>query len=230
VEEDGSFNLHVPANIPLELQILDADGLSLASCSWIWVKNNEPRGCIGCHEDPELVPENGLVAAIAKPSLELVLPHERRRSIDFLHDVRPIIQSRCVSCHKTGGTSPWLDESLDSAGPVSSDHPDGPYERLLGHRREKNAGKFPGWKCVPVGKARTSPLIWHLFGRNTSRPWDAPLPAGTLRPVPAANGGILSEDERRTFVEWIDTGAQWDSRSSQNDTVTRQHSRDSAKP
>jgi Tol biopolymer transport system component len=230
VEEDGSFNLHVPANIPLELQILDADGLSLASCSWIWVKNNEPRGCIGCHEDQELVPENRLVTAVAKPSLELVLPPERRRSVDFLHDVEPIIRSRCVSCHKTGGTTPRLDESPDPARTSSGDHPDGPYERLLDHRQEENVGKVPGWRYVTAGRARTSPLIWHIFGRNTSQPWDPPLPAGAFRPMPPLNGGMLSEDERRTFVEWIDTGAQWDSRSSRNGTVTRQNSRDTAKP
>jgi hypothetical protein len=24
--------------------------MALRSCSWIWAKNHEPRGCIGCHE------------------------------------------------------------------------------------------------------------------------------------------------------------------------------------
>ena len=35
---------------------LDDDGLAVASCDWIWVKQREFRGCIGCHEDPELTP------------------------------------------------------------------------------------------------------------------------------------------------------------------------------
>ena len=61
VEEDGSFNVEIPANTPIELQILDADGMALRSCGWIWAKNHEPRGCIGCHEDNELTPENRFV-------------------------------------------------------------------------------------------------------------------------------------------------------------------------
>ena len=38
-------------------RLLDADGMGLRSCTWIWVRNNEPRGCIGCHEDGELTPD-----------------------------------------------------------------------------------------------------------------------------------------------------------------------------
>jgi hypothetical protein len=198
VEADGSFNLHVPADIPIELQILDADGLALASCSWIWIKNNEPHGCIGCHEDPELVPENRLVAAIAKPSIELILPPERRRSVDFSHDVKPVLQTRCVTCHKTGGAKPLLDMSQDPAGTAA----EGLYRALL------DRGKY-----VTVGRARTSPLIWHLFGRKTSRPWDPPATAASVKLMPPIGGNALSEAERRIFIEWIDTGAHWDARS-----------------
>jgi len=58
VEADGSFNVEVPADVPLLLQTLDERGLALATCGWFWVKPREKRGCIGCHEDPERVPEN----------------------------------------------------------------------------------------------------------------------------------------------------------------------------
>ena len=37
----------------LQLQLLDSQGLALRTCSWIWAKNHEPRGCIGCHEPPD---------------------------------------------------------------------------------------------------------------------------------------------------------------------------------
>jgi Hydrazine synthase alpha subunit middle domain len=230
VEADGSFNLHVPANTPIELQILDSHGLSLASCSWIWVKNNEPRGCIGCHEDPELVPENQLVAAIAKPSLELILPPERRRSVDFLRDVKPVIQARCIACHQTGGSKPWLDDRRESARTGRSDDPDLSYEILLNLHQEGNPGKVGGTRYITAGRARTSPLIWHLFGRNTSQPWDLPMPTAVFKPMPPADGVRLSEDERRIFVEWIDTGAQWDSQSSQAEPAARQTSRGTPKP
>ena len=66
IEKDGSFNIEIPANIPVELQTLDADGMALRSCGWIWAKNHEPRGCIGCHEDGELTPENVFVDAVKR--------------------------------------------------------------------------------------------------------------------------------------------------------------------
>ncbi|HEY5657815.1 MAG TPA: hypothetical protein VIY27_08485, partial [Myxococcota bacterium] len=56
VERDGSFNIRVPANTPIRLQLVDAEGLALRSCDWIWVRNKESRGCIGCHEDGERTP------------------------------------------------------------------------------------------------------------------------------------------------------------------------------
>jgi hypothetical protein len=99
VEADGSFNVQVPPNIPIELQLIDADGLALRSCSWIWVRNNETRGCIGCHEDGERTPENRFVQAVQKPSIDLTLAPARRRVVDFRRDVAPILSGTCTGCH-----------------------------------------------------------------------------------------------------------------------------------
>jgi hypothetical protein len=98
VEDDGSFNIEVPAGIPIELQLVDADGMALHRCGWIWVRNNETRGCIGCHEDPERTPENVFVQAVQKHSIELTLPPQRRRTVDF-DAVAAILSSRCAACH-----------------------------------------------------------------------------------------------------------------------------------
>jgi len=71
LDEDGSFHIQVPANLPIELQALDADGLALRSCGWIWAKNKENRGCIGCHEDGERTPENLVPKALEHPATSL---------------------------------------------------------------------------------------------------------------------------------------------------------------
>jgi hypothetical protein len=66
-EEDGSFYLKVTADTPFQIRTLDGDGHTTGeSCSWIWLRPNERRGCIGCHEDPELVPENNVPLAVKK--------------------------------------------------------------------------------------------------------------------------------------------------------------------
>jgi hypothetical protein len=176
VEQDGSFNIRVPANIPIQLQLLDEDGLALRSCAWTWVRNKEARGCIGCHEDGELTPENRMVDAVTKPSVPLTLPPERRRTVEFSRDVAPIVSENCTdsSCHVDRGIRRADRQEL------------APY---LTHT------------------ARTSPLVWHLFGRNTSRPWDEAAAGSPSGAIPAKCSASLAEEEKRILIEWIDLGA-----------------------
>jgi hypothetical protein len=68
VEEDGSFYLKVIADTPFQIRTVDANGNVISGpCSWLWLRPNERRGCVGCHEDPELVPRNQLSHAVTKP-------------------------------------------------------------------------------------------------------------------------------------------------------------------
>jgi len=206
---DGSFHLEVPANTSLELQTLDADGMALRSCSWIWAKNHEPRGCIGCHEDGELTPENRFVDAMSAPALSLTPPLSQRRTIDFRRDVMPIIQQRCVPCHTQGEAEPHLDGSLrpveSGAGRTAFNHD---YLALLATTDPADRSAFSG-KYVRPGQARTSPLIWHLLGRNTSQPWDGDAAEKPFKLIPPGKVDPLTNNEQRRFVEWVDLGALW---------------------
>jgi len=197
IEKDGSFNIEIPANTPIELQMLDADGMALRSCGWIWAKNHEPRGCIGCHEDGELTPENVLVDAVTNPSIKLNLPVEQRRTVDFQRDIMPIISKKCIQCHSKADSILRLTEEKASFNRN--------YKNLLA------AGDKPGYgKYIHPGKSRTSPLIWHIFGKNTSRPWDEEFSQQKVPMMPPIHDQALTPDEKRTFAEWIDMGAPWD--------------------
>lgn len=67
VKKDGSFYLKVMADTPFRIRTLDEGGNIInGPCKWLWLRPNERRGCIGCHEDPELVPENKVSLAIKK--------------------------------------------------------------------------------------------------------------------------------------------------------------------
>lgn len=179
MEEDGSFNLQLPANIPLRVQTLDSDGLALRTSAWIWVKNKEARGCIGCHEDGERTPANRLAKALLQPSIPLTLPPERRRTVDYSRDVTPVLAEKCggQACHG-GGAAPKLADPKTLA------------------------------KYVRPGAARMSPLMWSVFGRNTSRPWDRVAAPARIRRMPPAGSPPLTEQERLTLIEWIDLGAR----------------------
>jgi hypothetical protein len=150
---------------------------------------NENRGCIGCHEDRELSPPNRLVTAITKPAVDLVLPPERRRTVDFRNQIAPIVAARCdaAGCHVRDGIAPVLGDG-DGATPGSPSRV--AYETLTA---QSGAG------YVVPGRAQASPLIRLLLGRGS----DEPQTART------AHGG-LDRREAILFIEWVDLGAAWE--------------------
>ncbi|MHB8970586.1 MAG: HzsA-related protein [Pirellulaceae bacterium] len=205
---DGSFHVAIPANLPIQLQALDEDGLALRSCGWIWSKNSEPRGCIGCHEDGERTPKNAFADALARPAIALTLPAERRRTVDFRRDVMPILEQKCVACHGPEGSPPRLDGGLTALGQETGDF-NRAYVNLLAVRDASHAQPMER-QYVHPGRARTSPLMWHLFGRNTSRPWDGDSARQSIKPIPPGQTPPLTGLEQKTFAEWVDMGAMWD--------------------
>ena len=210
VEKDGSFNIEVPANLPIELQLLDDQGMAMRSCSWIWAKNHEPRGCIGCHEDGELTPVNLFKDSLAKLSTPLGQLPTQRHSVDFRRDLMPIIDKKCAGCHGEGQAPPRLDGGL-----AIVEHPGGQayfnraYESLLAVQ-DGSDESFRG-KYLAPGRARTSPLVWHIFGRNTSRPWEPQSASQPFKPIPPGESEPLDEKEKLIFVQWVDMGAPFNS-------------------
>jgi hypothetical protein len=64
---DGSFYLKVMADKPFRIQTVDKTGKIISGPGdWIWVRPNERRGCVGCHQDPEMVPANSVPLAVKK--------------------------------------------------------------------------------------------------------------------------------------------------------------------
>lgn len=59
VEEDGSFYLKILADTPFRIQSMDEGGNVVnGPGSWLYLRPNERRGCVGCHENNEQVPDN----------------------------------------------------------------------------------------------------------------------------------------------------------------------------
>jgi hydrazine synthase alpha subunit-like protein/WD40 repeat protein len=205
IASDGSAQLVVPADTPVLLQVVDDDGLAQQSGAWIWARNHYEQGCVGCHEDPERTPPNRFVRAIQEAAASLDVPAERRRAVDFRNDVLPIVRNRCLPCHGSDGAPPRF------AAPAGATTPGG-----LGGSDAGDAVAHTFYldllgAFVDPGRARASRLVWHLFGRNMSRPWDGAAASAPAKPMPAT-GPRLTDEERRLVVEWIDFGAAWDSR------------------
>jgi hypothetical protein len=167
------------------------------------VIGNENRGCIGCHENRELSPPNVLVNAVTKPVVDLSSSMEERRTVDFRHQIAPIVKLKCATdnCHITGKTPPNLENRYHSSGEASSRHI---FDTLLKKNDENEKTQF-----VYPGNARESRLIKHLLGIPIASV--NALNAKIFTPIPPEKQ--LSEEERILFIEWIDTGAFWDLRS-----------------
>ncbi|MCP4594606.1 MAG: hypothetical protein GY842_28070, partial [bacterium] len=81
---DGSFSIEVPANTPLALQAVDAEGRAeLNEMSWIYVRPGERRGCVGCHHKRQSAPLGDRPRALALSASPLKLlgqgqPHRFR--------------------------------------------------------------------------------------------------------------------------------------------------------
>lgn len=190
VEDDGSFSVYLPADTPFLCQLLDADGLAVVSMrSWTWIRRGAQYGCMGCHENRELAPENRVTKALLRQPSNLTTPPGARRTVDFRHDVGPIIARSCAGCH---GTSHPTGLNLADGAPEQV------YARLVVGESSR------GLPLVRPGYARESVLAWRVMGRRLDGAAEA------LRPMPPRDR--LADGELRAICEWIDLGAQFDNR------------------
>jgi hypothetical protein len=82
VEPDGSFYLRVPADQPLQIELLDGSGKTLKrEQGWFWMRKGEQRICVGCHAGPERSPENKVPAVLVKTTIPVDLTHSNAKPL-----------------------------------------------------------------------------------------------------------------------------------------------------
>jgi formylglycine-generating enzyme required for sulfatase activity len=103
VAEDGSAYFSVPANTPISLQPLDAEGKAVQVMrSWITAMPGENLSCVGCHEQQEEVPPvdlSNMPLAMRQPPCEIEPVQGPARPFSFAREVQPVLDRRCVGCH-----------------------------------------------------------------------------------------------------------------------------------
>ncbi len=100
VEADGSACFQIPANTPVSLQPLDADGNAVQIMrSWLVGMPGERVSCAGCHEDrrASLPPHRSI--AETRHSEPLTPWHGPARPFAFTHEVYPVLERNCIGCH-----------------------------------------------------------------------------------------------------------------------------------
>lgn len=72
VEKDGSVYLEIKADTPFKLQTLDAQGEIINGPStWINLRPNERRACVGCHQGNEMAPNNRQPLSVLKEPVRI---------------------------------------------------------------------------------------------------------------------------------------------------------------
>lgn len=117
VREDGSALFRVPANTPVFVQPLDAEGKAQQVMrSWFSAMPGEVQSCVGCHEPQNAGPPSryNLAANSRRPS-SIEPWHGPARGFSFDREVQPLLDRRCVGCHNgqpyqvAGGASTTID-------------------------------------------------------------------------------------------------------------------------
>jgi len=100
VQEDGSALFRVPANTPISVQPLDAEGKALQLMrSWFTAMPGETLSCVGCHERQNMTPPvKTNVAAYGTPS-KITPWRGPTRGFAFHREVQPVLDRYCVGCH-----------------------------------------------------------------------------------------------------------------------------------
>ncbi len=255
---DTSFLAKIPADTPFTFQTIDRNGLALnISQTWHQLRPGEMRvDCGGCHahsqlplsfsstaagapgfEPADLSTTTPLVSADVSGNPIVLDVQQPVVDVEFLRDIRPILQDHCTSCHTQSDPTPPGNLVLDDlsvedglpgdyrrlAADTSADHG---YPPVIsnGTWRQTNASRY-----IRRFQSRRSLLIWKLFGQrldgwsNAEHPTEAtPGDAGTLppgadpneadldfigSPMPPSGSPQLTEEEKRTFARWIDLGA-----------------------
>ena len=112
VEEDGSCMFRVPANTPISVQPLDAEGKALQLMrSWMTAMPGEVLSCVGCHE-----PQNESVlpprtTAASKQPRRITPWYGPTRGFSYAREVQPVIDKYCAGCHNG-------DKAMDLRGTV----------------------------------------------------------------------------------------------------------------
>lgn len=101
VHPDGSSYFEIPANTPVSLQPLDAEGKAVQlKRSWMVGMPGERVSCVGCHDNQnDGAVAVKLTAAAQQAPAKLQPWHGPTRGFSFIREVQPVLDKFCVGCH-----------------------------------------------------------------------------------------------------------------------------------
>lgn len=220
VAEDGSAYFVVPANTPIAVQPLDAEGKALQLMrSWFTAMPGEAVACVGCHERANSTPPQRPPRTLAGKPSQIEPWYGPVRGFSWDREVQPVLDKYCVSCHNgrrqaDGQTPP----DLRRAEPQTMPHSDAlfPPSFYALRRFVRSPGLEGDPRVLPVADyhADTSPLVrmlrkGHYNVRLDQEAWDRLVtwmdmnaPAyGTWLEIPSVCGNPMVQRCRDRRIE-----------------------------
>ncbi|MCF7958172.1 MAG: SUMF1/EgtB/PvdO family nonheme iron enzyme [Phycisphaerae bacterium] len=100
VESDGSAMFKIPANAPVSLQPLDAEGKALQLMrSWLVGMPGETLSCVGCHESSKTAPASAITIASRQVPNDIRPWYGPARGFSYQREIQPVVDKYCVGCH-----------------------------------------------------------------------------------------------------------------------------------
>jgi formylglycine-generating enzyme required for sulfatase activity len=111
VAEDGSAYFTVPANTPIAVQPLDAEGKAVQLMrSWFTAMPGEAVTCVGCHEHANNAPPPSALSGPRGTPVAITPWRGPERGFSWDREVQPVLDKYCVGCHngqaQPGGAVP----------------------------------------------------------------------------------------------------------------------------
>jgi formylglycine-generating enzyme required for sulfatase activity len=155
---DGQAVFRAPANTPLAVQALDAEGKAVQLMrSWFTLMPGETQSCIGCHEPASDTPPMRK-ASRSEPPVDITPWYGPARGFDFEREVQPVLTAYCIRCH--------------------DNRPDAKGRRKPDLRPEKDHPQYQGRTISGLGLKRMHPAMKAKTGGRVryTPAYDALLP------------------------------------------------------
>jgi hypothetical protein len=195
VEPDGSVYFRAPVGKEIYFQALDADGMAIQSMrSGTYVHPGERLACQGCHEPKHRPPSQpqGTPLAFRRAPSEIVPDVEGSNPFSFVRLVQPVLDGRCVECHRQK-------KALDLTGKI-----EGGYGWTRSYTNL--AAKYGFYFHVQNGSINTG-----VHGGARTNPGEfGARAARLLKYLDQGHYGVkLSDQERRRITLWLDCNSEF---------------------
>lgn len=210
VNEDGSVAFEAPANVPMQFQLLDENGMAVMTMrSLVYLQPGERATCVGCHGPRNNTKPPAELTSLAVHKIKPPVGPQYAGGFSFVRTVQPVLDRYCIGCHgldKTAG-------GIDLTGVFGNQQAPGV--------KLKDGRKSLPWASAAYQSLLNAPGLVKVAQRNQetaySQPKDYFAHAGLLAKMllaghPNKEGKKrvqLDRDSFQRIADWLDVNAQF---------------------